>query len=106
MGRKVVRRTQYRRDLVRQLRYLAENADVETAIRFDSAVENAESLLAETPYLGAARRFRDRNLENVRMWPISEFDEYLLFYQPIKNGIRLIRLLHAKEDYRRILGAE
>lgn len=37
------------------------------------------------------------------MWPVKEFREFLLFYEPTNDGIRLIRVIHAKEDYWRVL---
>ena len=37
------------------------------------------------------------------MWPLDTFREYLIFYEPIATGIRLVRVIHAKQDYRREL---
>ena len=38
------------------------------------------------------------------MWPLRTFREYLLFYEPIAAGIRLVRVIHAKQDYHREMG--
>ncbi len=103
MSGRVVRREQARRDLVRHAAYLAEHAGLETAGRFLDEVEAACAQLAKTPELGARRKFAHESLANVRMWPLRTFAEYLLFYEPISDGIRLIRVIHAKRDYRRVM---
>ena len=45
----------------------------------------------------------DRKHAGVRIWRIREFEEYLIAYQPRRGGVAIERLIHAKQDYRRIL---
>ena len=54
--------------------------------------------LAAMPEIGVAREHRDPALAEVRMWRIVGFDNYLMFYRPLENGIEIIRVLHAKRD--------
>lgn len=56
------------------------------------------------PEMGAPRAFHDPRLKDVRMWSVRGFRDYLIFYQPMSDGIRLLRIIHAAQDYRRILG--
>ncbi len=102
MSRKVYRRAQAKRDIVKHFVYLAEQADLDTARRFRTAVEEACNLLAEMPELGPTRRFRNPRLASTRMWPLKGFREFLIFYEPIEGGIRLLRVIHSKEDYWRV----
>ena len=103
MSGRVVRRSQAKRDLIKHFVYLAEKADLETARRFLRAADAACDLLAGMPELGPRREFKAARLRNTRMWPIKEFREFLIFYQPISGGIRLVRVIHAKQDYWRVI---
>lgn len=58
------------------------------------------------PEIGARKRFRRQLYGNVRMWAIQDFPNYLVFYTFTNATLDVLRVLHAREDYRRILGAE
>ena len=32
------------------------------------------------------------------MWQVRGFEKHLIFYRPIKDGIEIIRVLHASRD--------
>ena len=104
MSGRVLRRAQAKRDLINHFVYLAEQANIDVARRFLKATDSACRLLAEMPELGPRRRFKRRELAKTRMWPVKEFREFLIFYEPIDGGIRVLRVIHAKEDYWRVLG--
>ncbi len=40
------------------------------------------------------------------MWPIRGFENYLVFYRPIEEGIEVTRVLHGARDIRGILEEE
>lgn len=103
MSGRFVLRDEAKRDLVKHFAYLVERGEIDVARRFLSATEAAFHLLSEMPELGVQRQFKHRQLSNTRMWPVKEFREFLIFYQPIENGIRVLRMIHAKEDYWRSL---
>ena len=103
MTGRVLRRAEAKRDLVKHFVYLAEQTDLETARRFRRAADEACHLLAEMPELGPRRRFKSSRLANARMWPIKGFREFLIFYEPVEAGIRVLRVIHSKEDYWRVL---
>lgn len=104
MTRRIIRRTQAKRDLVHHFLYLAENADVSTARRFQESAKASFQLLSEMPAIGSPRTFQDPNLNGVRIWPIKDFREFIIVYQPIENGIRVVRIIHSKQDYWLVLG--
>ena len=85
-------------DLIGHEEYLAENASIEIAARFLDAVEEAFRLLATQPQMGARRNYRRPELEGQRMWPISGFENYLVFYFPTEYGIDINRVLYAARD--------
>jgi toxin ParE1/3/4 len=101
--RRILRRAQAKRDISRHFAYLAEHADITVARRFVRAIHSASRMLAEMPELGVRRPFKKKRLANVRMWPVREFRQFLIFYEPVEDGIRLLRIIHAKQDYPRVL---
>jgi toxin ParE1/3/4 len=77
-------------------RIAADNLDA--AIEFCQAVENAVQRLAEMPGLGALRDFPNPSLSSLRFWPIKGFRSYLIFYRPSLDGIEVVRILHAARN--------
>ena len=100
---RAVQRPAARRDFIVHYVYLAENAGMDVAKRFRQAVESAYARLAEMPRMGAPARVRQRKHAGVRIWRIREFEEYLIAYKPRRGGVAIERLIHAKQDYRRVL---
>jgi toxin ParE1/3/4 len=56
------------------------------------------------PEMGARREYQNPTLAGVRMWRITGFDNYLVFYRPTERGIEIIRVLHAKRDIDALFG--
>jgi hypothetical protein len=40
------------------------------------------------------------------MWPIPKFENWLIFYRPIENGIEIIRLLPGARDIQSLFTEE
>ena len=36
-------------------------------------------------------------------WTKTEFENFLIFYRPLKDGVAIERVFHAKQDYQRVL---
>ncbi len=53
--------------------------------------------------MGAPAKGRQRKHAGIRIWRVHEFEEYLIAYRPRRGGVGIERLIHAKQDYRRIL---
>jgi len=92
-----------RRDFIIHYVYLAENAGLDVAKRFRQSVESAYAQLAEMPRMGTPAKVRQRKHAGVRIWRVREFEEYLIAYKPRRGGVRIERIIHAKQDYRRVL---
>ena len=54
--------------------------------------------------MGPKRDFANPKLANLRVWPITKFRQYLIFYTPTRRGIRVIRVIHGARDLSRIFG--
>jgi toxin ParE1/3/4 len=88
-------------DLAAHVLYLHGEAGPEVATRFIDAVEEALQRLEEFPYIGRARHFRQPGL---RSWMIPGFRRWLIFFLPIKDGIRVYRVIHSAMDLECELG--
>jgi toxin ParE1/3/4 len=102
----VYQRAAARRDLIDHFVYLAETAGLDTAERFLSAARTTSENLAEHPKLGAVLRSRNPKLAGIRKWRVTGFENHLIFYVPKRDGISVVRVLHAGRDRWRMLGIQ
>ena len=100
---RAVQRTAARRDFIIHYVYLAENASLAVAKRFREAVEATYAELAENPGIGTPGKVRQGKHSGVRLWRVRDFEQYLIAYRPRADGIAIERLVHAKQDYQRVL---
>ncbi len=102
--RKAHKRATAKRDLIAHFVYLVENAGIDTADRFLANAEESFADLAEQPRMGEAVPLRDERLAEMRRWQVKGFEKFLIFYQPRTDGVSIIRVLHAAQDWWKILG--
>lgn len=102
----IYKRPAARRDLVEHYVYLAENAGEETADRFLVNAEASLTSLTEYPEMGAPLTLRRPELTGLRKWPVNDFEKFLIFYLPRDDGISIVRVLHAAQDWWGLLGID
>jgi toxin ParE1/3/4 len=102
----VYKRAAARRDLISHFVYLAENAGVAAADRFLVNAASTFTDLAEQPLMGAPVAMSRVELTELRKWHVKDFESYLIFYLPRRDGVSVIRVLHAAKDWWRLLGVE
>jgi len=100
----VRKRASAKRDLVEQYVYLAEHAGVETAERFLANAGESFSDLSRNPEMGAPLSWRSPELAGLRKWRVSGFENFLIFYRPRPDGVSIVRVLHAAQDWWTLLG--
>jgi toxin ParE1/3/4 len=93
-----------KRDLVEHFVYLAENASMDVADRFLLQTEESFSDLAMYPALGAELALPTAEMAGMRKWQVKGFDKFLIFYRPRPNGVSIVRVLHAAQDWWGVLG--
>lgn len=54
--------------------------------------------------MGAPLALRRPELHGMRKWQVKEFDDILIFYMPRPDGISVVRVLHAAQDWWTLLG--
>ena len=85
-------RPKARFDLLSLSNYIAENGGEARAERYLRKFNDTVSYLAQHPLMGRARSELG---EGIRGFP---FDEYVIFYVPIEDGVDLVRVIHSKLD--------
>ena len=95
---RILKRAAAKRDLIDHFVFLAENASVDVAHRFLESTNEAFSLLADMPEIGAPRTFRNPRFASVRMSLVKGFERYLMFYRPLDGGIEVLRVLHGSRN--------
>lgn len=93
----IIKREQAKRDLEECFVYIAEN-NLDTAVYFLVYAEESFEILLKMPLLGSPRDFRSPKLRNLRIWHIKGFEEYLIFYRPVDDGIEVLRVLHGRRN--------
>jgi toxin ParE1/3/4 len=99
---RVAKRLAAKRDLTRHFVWFAEEVSTELARRFLHAAEKSFRDLAEMPKMGPLK-IHEGKFAGVRMWRVAGFENFLIFYRPLKDGVAIERVFHAKQDYQRVL---
>lgn len=97
MTRKLLIRPQAIIDLDDQALHIAVDS-IEAGLRLYVAAHAAYARLLDMPELGARRRLEKPDLVGLRMWPIPDFPNHLIFYRPVDDGVEIVRVLHASRD--------
>jgi toxin ParE1/3/4 len=79
-----------------------DNPDAATRV-IEAAYETFKTLAAN-PGLGTRRRFRNPKLRDVRSWRITGFDNYLIFYRPVPEGLQMLHVYHGARDIDALFG--
>jgi toxin ParE1/3/4 len=94
----VRKRPAAQRDLLEHFVALGERAGEVTALRFLQAAEDTFAELAAMPGMGRAEDFANPRLTGMRRWRVRGFDNYLIFYHPLPQGIEVVRVVYATRD--------
>jgi toxin ParE1/3/4 len=100
------RRYRARQDLVEIFRLLARAAGLRVARRFSAEAEATFTRLVSLPGLGTRTEYEHPDLADLRVFPVSRYRNYLVFYRPAPDGIEIVRVLHGARDIDRILAEE
>ena len=78
--------------------YIREN-NPEAARRFLQAIDGTVESLARQPLKGRLRKFRGRDLKNIRSWRVDDFENYLIFYRFDGARLEILRIKHGAMDF-------
>jgi toxin ParE1/3/4 len=105
MSKTVLKRSAARRDLLEVFLSIGRGS-VPSARRFRKSAEATFKLLARMPRMGTLFDPGDPELADVRFFPITTFEKYLVFYRPTDDGIEVVRVLHGARDLKSILASD
>jgi toxin ParE1/3/4 len=78
--------------------YIHEN-NPEAARCFLAAIDCTIENLALQPLKGRLRKFRGRDLKNIRSWRVDDFENYLIFYRFAGMRLEILRIKHGVMDF-------
>jgi len=85
-------------DVVDTTNYLAERS-ADAAAKFQVCVRHSAKCLSEMPELGTVAQFEDRRSKSIRLWPVKDFSNHLIFYQIETGELVVLRVLHGATNY-------
>lgn len=94
------------RDLEDYTDYLITEAGGDTALDFIECARRSFLALVATPKMGPIVPTRNARLAGLRKWRVEQFPKLLIFYIPNADGIEIIRVLHAAQDWWSLLDAD
>lgn len=86
-------------DLVEIAEYIIpDNPDAARAVL--EAIRDTFLILAREPLLGTEYHPIRQVLRGIRMFPVTAYPNYLIYYRPLPNdaGVRILYVLHAARD--------
>ena len=92
-------------DLVNIWLYIARDNQNAADRVYQAAEKTFETLLAE-PRMGTLYQTKRAQLEKMRFFPVSKFQNYVIYYQEHPQGIVIVRVLHAYMDKKKRLEPE
>jgi plasmid stabilization system protein ParE len=75
----------------------------EAALRFLQSLDETIEGLALQPLKGRPRRFRGKDLANMRSWRVERFETYLIFYRFAGSRLDILRIRHGAMKFPRAL---
>ena len=93
------------RDLDDQADYLAEDS-IDLALRFFDAAHSTFKLLATQPNMGWRSRVQYPGLEVLRVFRVTGFEDMLILYRPLPEGVEILRVVHGSRQLRALLRRE
>jgi toxin ParE1/3/4 len=82
--------------------FVKESPDL--ALRYFHATEKTFQLLAQNPEIGEKVSLPQGALSGMRVWPVRDFRNYLIFYRSAEGEILILRVIHGARDLPTVLG--
>lgn len=103
MEYRIFKRPQAARDIEECFVFIAEE-NLDAGVYFLVAVEDSIEQIAQFPEIGKKREFSDKRFQNVRMWHVKKYENYLIFYEVVEDRVEIIRVLHGSRDIEELFG--
>ena len=67
--------------------------------RFYKAVDHSIQFLLKAPRSGERRSYSNPEYADMRVWQVSGFSNYLIFYRADETTLTVVRVIHGARDY-------
>ena len=105
MKRRVALRHAAREDLIESYLFIGCDSP-DAAERFLQAAEESCDALADMPEIGHRWESEDQRLQDVRVWHVKGFENWLIFYRVTEHDVDILRVIHGARDIAAISGDE
>ena len=79
--------------------------NIDAADRFVESAYATFQELAQMPGMGRVRHFPQERLRELRSFRVKGFENYLVFYGPVSEGIEVLHILHGARDLEAFWGS-
>lgn len=83
-----------------------ESANAALGLRFAAAVRETLLRVLEFPNTGKRVDSAQRKLFGLRVVPVSDFSNYLIYYVPSDDTVYVLRVLHGARNLPRLMGLD
>ena len=80
--------------------------NIDAADRFTECAHSTIQELARMPTMGRRREFPQMRLRNLRSFRVKGFENFVVFYSPLPDGVEVFHVLHGARDLDRFWEAE
>ncbi len=102
MKRRIVVEQAAEEDLVETAMYILQDQPV-AGTRFIPAARDSFERLAEHPEIGRSYDTTHPRLQDIRLWRVRGFENYLIFYRAEEQTVFIERVLYGGRDIERLL---
>ena len=88
-----------------QAEYIAGDSEA-AAERYVEAVEKTFRDLERMPGMGHRYETENPKLHDIRVWAVSGYRNYLVFYRQVEDGVEILTVIHGARDIEAALGRE
>ena len=101
MNLRILKRPLAKKDIIESALYIAEDNSSAAEV-FLNTLEKTFDDLSKMPNMGVGRDYANPRLKGIRMWPVPNFEKYLIFYLRTKDSLEIVRLIHASRNIEEI----
>ena len=90
------------RDIIDNYVYIAKD-NPKAADNFCDAIYETLMQISITPLIGVSHVSGNSKLQNIRIFPVSNYRNYLIFYIPTDDEIKVIRIIRRERDLSKLI---
>ncbi len=83
--------------------YVEQSGGLDVPCRLPDCIRDTLDFLLQSPHVGRLRQGGPGVLEGLRSWPVKGFENLLVFYREVDDGIEVVRVLHGARELSSLL---